>query len=202
MTKLLLATNNSGKLTEYRQLLEGIPFTLVSLAQEGINQPVEESQDTIEGNARLKAVAYASLSRLLTLADDSCLEVDALGGEPGVRSARYLGEKVSFKERMAHILKLLEGTPWEKRTARFRCVVALATPAGGARLFYGECPGFIAREPKGDKGFGYDPIFYLPQLGKTMAELTMDEKNRVSHRGQAARKAWTALEHQKEAIHP
>ena len=110
-----------------------------------------------------------------------------------MRSARYLGENVSFKDRMAHILKRLEGTPWEKRTARFRCFIALAAPAGDVRLFYGECPGFIALAPRGEEGFGFDPIFYLPQLGKTMAELSMEEKNLLSHRGQAGLKARAAL---------
>lgn len=200
MRKLLLATNNQGKISEYYQLLEGIPFKLVSLAEEGIDYVVEETGETIEQNARLKATDYASLSQLLTLADDSSLEVDALGGEPGVRSARYLGEKVSFGERMEHILARLEGTPWEKRSARFRCFIALAIPEDSVELFYGECPGFIALESKGNKGFGYDPIFYLPELGKTMAEIPPEMKDHVSHRGQAARKARAALEHQQEAV--
>lgn len=200
MRKLLLATNNQGKISEYYQLLEGIPFKLVSLAEEGIDYIVEETGETIEQNARLKATAYASLSQLLTLADDSSLEVDALNREPGVRSARYLGEKVSFGERMEHILARLEGTPWEKRSARFRCFIALTIPGDSVELFYGECPGFIALEPKGSKGFGYDPIFYLPELGKTMAEIPPELKDQVSHRGQAARKARAALEHQQEAV--
>jgi XTP/dITP diphosphohydrolase len=201
MRKLLLATNNRGKLSEYYQLLGGIRLRLMSLAEEGINYIVEETKETIEENARLKAVTYASSSQLLTLADDSSLEVDALGREPGVRSARYLGEKVSFKERMDYILARLEETPWEKRSARFRCFVAIATPEGSVELFYGECPGFIALESKGSLGFGYDPIFYLPEYGKTMAELPPAMKNQVSHRGQAARKARAVLEHQQEAVH-
>lgn len=193
MTKLLLATNNSGKLTEYRQLLEGIPFTLVSLAQKGINQPVEETQDTIEGNARLKAVTYASLSRLLTLADDSGLEVDALGGAPGVRSRRFAGEEASDEERITLLLEKLKGVAWEKRSARFRCVMAIADLRRKVRLCEGECRGIIAFEPRGRGGFGYDPVFYLPELGKTMAELPPEVKNEISHRAMAAQQAREVL---------
>ncbi|MDP2916880.1 MAG: XTP/dITP diphosphatase [Dehalococcoidia bacterium] len=189
MPKLLVATNNKGKLNEYRSLLEGIPFELVSPAEERICLEVKESGKTFEANATLKAKAFATVSGLLTLADDSGLEVDALGGEPGVMSARYAGEGASDEQRINYLLSKLKDVPREKRTARFRCVIAIAAPDGKVRLCSGECRGVIAFEPRGEHGFGYDPVFYFPELGKTMAELPMDIKNRVSHRGKAALEA-------------
>ena len=195
MPKLLLATKNRGKAREYARLLQGIPFELTDLAEEGIDIEVSETGATFEENAALKARACASCSRLIALADDSGLEVDALGGEPGVRSARYAGEGVSDRERIDFLLSKLVGVPWEERAARFRCVIAIATPEGEVDLCPGECRGIIAFEPKGENGFGYDPIFYLPELGRTMAEFTMEQKNEISHRGQAARRARRILEH-------
>ena len=186
--KLLLATNNQGKLREYKSLLKDVPLELVTLAQEGITTVVDEAGESLEENARLKATLLAAESQLLTLADDSGLEVDALGGEPGRLSARYAGEDASDQDRVNYLLARLQNVPWQKRSARFRCVIALATPKGEVELCSGECQGFIAFEPKGKQGFGYDPVFYLPELGKTMAELPLEIKNRVSHRGQAARK--------------
>lgn len=194
MPKLLLATKNPAKVREYWQLLQEIPYEIVTLANEGIDQVVDETEATLKENAALKAKAYASLSHLLTLADDSGLEVDALGGEPGALSARFAGEGASDKERIDYLLAKLLGIPWEQRTARFQCMIAIASLDGEVALCQGECQGIIAFEPKGDNGFGYDPIFYLPELGKTMAELSMDEKNEVSHRGQAVRKARRILE--------
>jgi XTP/dITP diphosphohydrolase len=131
---------------------------------------------------------------MLALADDSGLEVDALGGEPGPLSARYAGERASDRDRIDYLLSRLKGVPWEKRTARFRCVIALAVPGGNVEICSGECPGIITFTPKGKYGFGYDPIFYLPELGKTMAELPLAIKNQISHRGQAAHKAHQLLE--------
>jgi len=194
MPKLLLATKNPAKVREYWQLLQEIPYKIVTLAEEGIDQVVDETEATLKENAALKAKAYASLSHLLTLADDSGLEVDALGGEPGALSARFAGEGASDKERIDYLLAKLLGIPWEQRTARFQCIIAIAALDGEVALCQGECQGIIAFEPKGDNGFGYDPIFYLPELGKTMAELSMDEKNEVSHRGQAVKKARRILE--------
>ncbi len=192
--KLLLATNNKGKVREYRSLLEGIPYELVTLAERGINNSVAESGRSLEENARLKATTFASGSGLLTLADDSGLEVDALGGEPGHLSARYAGEGASDEERINYLLAKLKDVPWEKRTARFRCVIAIATPEGDVKLCSGECRGLVTFAPKGKHGFGYDPVFYFPELDKTMAELPLKTKNQVSHRGQAARKARQILE--------
>lgn len=191
--KLLLATNNQAKVREYRSLLQGIPYDLVTPAELGITDKVEESGGSLEENARLKATYYAKRRHLLSLADDSGLEVDALGGEPGPLSARYAGEGATDKERVDYLLLRLKDVPQEKRTARFRCVIALATPEGKMRLFSGERRGFITFEPRGEHGFGYDPIFYLPELDKTMAELPPEVKNQISHRGEAARKAAKAL---------
>ena len=194
MTRLLIATKNPAKVREYSRLLQGIPYEIVTLAEEGIYQVVDETGETLEENATLKAKSYACQSNLLTLADDSGLEVDALGGEPGVLSARFAGEGASDNERIDYLLAKLTSIPWEERTARFRCIIAIASPQGEVELCQGECRGIIAYEPKGENGFGYDPIFYLHRLEKTMAELTMDEKNEVSHRGQAVRKACRVLE--------
>lgn len=184
--RLLLGTNNKAKVREYRVLLEGIPYDIVTPADLGITLDIEESGATFEENASLKASAYSSMSSLIALADDSGLEVHALNGEPGVMSARYAGEGASDKERIEYLLAKMAGMPLQERDARFRCVIAIASPDGSITLCSGECPGVIALEPKGEGGFGYDPVFYLPQLGKTMAELSMDEKNEVSHRGKAA----------------
>jgi XTP/dITP diphosphohydrolase len=194
MPNLLLATTNRGKLREYHQLLKGLPFELVSPADEGIDIAVDEKKETFDENARLKAVTYSRLSGLVTLADDSGLEVAALGGGPGIVSARFAGEQASDTDRIEYLLARLKDVPWEKRTARFRCVIAVVTPEGETELCDGECQGLIAFEPKGENGFGYDPVFYLPELGKTIAELPLEIKNQVSHRGKAARKAYIILE--------
>ena len=282
--KLLIATGNPGKMREYAGLLQDAPFQLVSLADLGITHEVDETGETFEENAVLKASEYASLSGIRTLADDSGLEVDALGGEPGVFSARYgerpsvmgvkspltplyerggsdagpetleievsqepdrwhevgatkipLGTPLSDRDRVNLLLRNLEGVPWERRTARFRCVLAIWTPpsllerqqiagntdtpkcpigppfvkggwgdfalptskAGGSEsarggsitLLVGSVAGMIQYEPLGNEGFGYDPVFYLPSYGLTMAQLPLDEKNRISHRGNAVGKA-------------
>jgi len=194
MAKLLLGTNNQGKVREYMMLLRSLPFELVTPTEQGITTIVSEVGESLEENARLKATVLAEQSQLLTLADDSGLEVDALGGEPGRLSARYAGEGASDSDRVNYLLSRLENVPWPERSARFRCIIAVATPSGVVELCSGECQGFITFEPRGEEGFGYDPIFYLPRLDKTMAELPLEIKNQVSHRGQAARKAYYLLE--------
>jgi len=191
--KLLLATNNQGKVREYKSLLKDIPLELVSMAEQDITTVVDEVGDTMEENAGLKARSLAAESRLLTLADDSGLEVDALGGEPGILSARYAGENASDSDRVKYLLSRMENIPWEKRSARFRCIIALAEPEGEVEYFSGECRGIIAFEPCGGQGFGYDPVFFLPELGKTMAELSPEIKNSISHRARAAEKAGELL---------
>jgi XTP/dITP diphosphohydrolase len=196
--KLLLATNNQAKVREYKSLLSDLPYELVTLAEQGITIVVNEVGDSLEENARLKATVLAAESQLLTLADDSGLEVDALGGEPGRLSARYAGENASDKERVSYLLARLNGVPREKRTARFRCIIALATPDGKVEFCSGECQGLITFTARGEHGFGYDPVFYLPELDKTMAELPLAQKNQVSHRGQAARQVYQVLEKLRE----
>jgi len=192
--KLLLATNNQAKVREYQSLLKNLPFELVTLAKQGITTVVDEVGESLEENARLKATVLAVESQLVALADDSGLEVDALAGEPGRLSARYAGEGASDRDRINYLLSRLEGVPWEKRSACFRCVIAVATPSGEVELCSGECQGFITFEPRGEQGFGYDPVFHLPELDKTMAELPREIKNQVSHRGQAARRVYQVLE--------
>jgi len=196
MGYLLLATNNQGKVREYKSLLQTIPLELVTLAERGITTVVDEVGESLEENARLKATLLAAESQLLTLADDSGLEVDALGGEPGRLSARYAGEGASDRDRVNYLLSRLKDVPGEKRTACFRCVIAVATPGGEVELCTGECRGLITFESRGEQGFGYDPVFYLPELDKTMAELPLEIKNQVSHRGQAARKVYQVLRKQ------
>ena len=192
--KLLLATNNQAKVGEYKSLLSNLPFELVTLADLGITTRVNEVGESLEENARLKATVLAARSHLVALADDSGLEVDALDGEPGSLSARYAGEGASDRDRVKYLLSRLEGVLWEKRTACFRCVIAIATPNDKVEICSGERRGVITFEPRGEHGFGYDPVFYLPELGKTMAELPPEIKNQVSHRGQAARKVYQVLE--------
>ena len=192
--KLLLATNNQAKVHEYKSLLQNLPYELVTLAEQGITTVVNEAGETLEENAKLKATVLATESQLLALADDSGLEVDALDGEPGKLSARYAGEGASDRDRINYLLAKLKGVPWEKRAARFRCIIAIATPSSEVEICSGECHGFITFEPRGKQGFGYDPIFYLPELDKTMAELPLAIKNQVSHRGRATRKVYQVLD--------
>lgn len=192
--KLLIATHNPGKVREYRELLAGLSLEITYLDAEGISLEVEETGGTFAENAIQKAAAYARASDLWTWADDSGLEVDALGGGPGVHSARYAGPGASDADRRRRLLNALAGVPWNRRTARFRCVVALATPGGEVRTADGVCEGVIAFGPAGSNGFGYDPVFYLPERGATMAQLPPEEKNRISHRGRAAQKAALLLE--------
>ncbi len=184
--RLLIASANKGKVAEYRALLNGLDCELLSLADVGLDGDIPETGTTFEENARIKAVECAARSKLVTLADDSGLEVEALGGEPGIRSARYAGERATDAQRVAYLLRKLEGVPPERRSARFVCVIAIATPEGDVTFCHGECPGMIVTQPRGDRGFGYDPAFLLPEMGVTMAELPPEVKNRLSHRGRAA----------------
>jgi XTP/dITP diphosphohydrolase len=183
--RLLIATNNVGKAREYAELL-GSGFDLCRLSDVGLDNQIEETGETFMENACLKARAYGQASGLLTLADDSGLEVDALGSAPGVHSARYAGPGANDADRIRKLLAALDGVPWEKRTANFRCIIALSWPDGRLETFEGRCDGVIAFEPKGTNGFGFDPVFYMPEYDCTMAELPMDVKNRISHRGRAA----------------
>lgn len=189
MSTLLLATNNRGKRIEMQALLDGLDLVLVTPADIGLELEVEENGTTYAENAAKKAVAFAQASGLLSLADDSGLEVDALGGQPGLFSARFAPQPgATDADRRRYLLQRLEGKPrpW---MARFRCVVALCAPGGEVQLAEGICPGEIIPEERGHTGFGYDPVFLLPEYGQTMAELGMEIKNQVSHRARAVRAA-------------
>jgi XTP/dITP diphosphohydrolase len=188
--KLLVATNNPGKLEEYQHLLRDLPLEITSLGIEEINFEPEETGANFEENAILKASAFAEQSGLLTLADDSGLEIDKLGGAPGVHSARYGGTRRGEDVRRYElVLRQLENVERAERTARFRCVVALATPEGQVQTAEGTVEGVIALEPQGEHGFGYDPIFFIPEFDCTMAQLPPETKNRISHRARAAQAA-------------
>ncbi len=189
MPKFLLASSNPGKIREYRLLLDNLGYQIVTLSDQRIRKIATEQGDSYEQNAQIKATTYAKLSQLITLADDSGLEVDALHGKPGVHSARFAGEDATDADRVTKLLAMMDGIPWDERTANFKCVIAIATPEGELELCQGKCPGIISFEVRGENGFGYDPIFYLPELDKTMAELPLELKNQLSHRAQAARKA-------------
>jgi XTP/dITP diphosphohydrolase len=193
MKKLLLATNNKGKLREYRRLLRGIPFEIVTPLECGITADIAETGATFEENAIQKATTMASLSNLLTLADDSGLEVEALGGAPGPLSHRFAGKNADDTKRVEFLLAKLKAAPDKNRNAQFRCVIAIAEPAGRVEICSGACKGVIIDKPRGNNGFGYDPIFLVPEMGKTMAELTMAQKNKISHRARAAEKARAIL---------
>lgn len=188
-TKLLIATGNAHKMREYCDLLNGLPIALTSLLEQGITVEVEEHGSTFQENAAIKASTYCSISGRLTLADDSGLEVDVLGGEPGIYSSRYAGPDVSDGERIEFLLSKMRDVPWEHRKAHFRAVIAVAAPEGGLWICEGRCEGYVAFEPRGKHGFGYDPVFYLPDIGLTMAELPPFKKNQISHRAEAACKA-------------
>jgi XTP/dITP diphosphohydrolase len=184
-TTILIATKNHGKLREVRSILAGLPLAFATLDQfPDLPEPVEDA-DTFEGNAERKALHYARLTGLWTLADDSGLEVDALGGAPGVYSARYAGRQGDDAANNAKLIRELSKVPDEKRTARFRCAVVLASPAGVLATGCGTFEGEIVDQPKGNNGFGYDPHFFVPKLGMTAAELPPEQKNRVSHRARA-----------------
>jgi len=193
MPKLLLASANQGKVKEYRFLLGNLGYQITTLAEQGISKVAIESGNSYEQNAQMKATTYAKLSQLISLTDDSGLEVDVLNGEPGIHSARFAGRDATDTGRVTALLARLDGVPWERRTAHFTCVIAIATPKDELELCSGECHGIIAFEPRGNSGFGYDPIFYLPKMGKTMAELPLEIKNQISHRAQASQKARQVL---------
>lgn len=186
MKTLLLATGNPGKVAEFRALLDLPNWTLVTPRELGVDWvPPEETGDTFAENARLKAQSLAAQAGLPALADDSGLCVDALGGAPGVHSARWAGEGVTDAERTSRLLERLVGVPPDERTARFVCAVALALPDGSVVVEEGVCEGLITGHPRGQLGFGYDPIFSVPALGQTFAEMAAEDKNRVSHRALA-----------------
>lgn len=189
---LLIATHNTGKRQEYQNIFEGLPFDLMMLDDAGITTDVPETGDTFTQNALIKARAYASMGGLPTLADDSGLAVDALEGFPGVYSARWAGP--TDADRYEALLEKMSDVPWTGRQAQFVCVVALVLPDGREFTEQGTVDGRILFAPRGNGGFGYDPIFYVEEAGCTMAELSREEKNSLSHRGRAAQALRPVLE--------
>lgn len=187
MQKIVLATNNPHKSEEIRAILKDLPFKILTASDFPDFPDPDETGATLEENARLKAVAIHRATGLWALADDSGLEVDALDGAPGVISARFAGEECTFADNNRKLLDLMMDVPDSHRGARFRCVAALAKSTADVTLFSGEVCGVITREIHGDGGFGYDPVFYVPELGCTFAEATSEAKNLISHRGRAFR---------------
>ncbi len=187
MKKIILATNNNNKLKEIRQMLEGSDVEVISLKEAGITKDVEETGTTFKENATIKAEEICKLTGEPVLADDSGLEVDFLDGAPGIYSSRFMGEDTPYSEKNKAIIEKLDGVEVRNRGARFRCVMALVFPDGRQFHTEGTMEGIIANEPAGENGFGYDPIVFLPEYGKTSAQLLPEEKNSISHRGQALR---------------
>jgi len=185
MKQILMATKNVGKINEFRHLMEPHGITVLSLLDINYEDEIEETGSTFEENALIKAREIAIQYQVMTIADDSGLEIDALEGRPGVFSARYAGDARSDEANVDKILFEMKDVPESERYARFVCVLAVVDREGKELVVRGECTGLILNEKRGTSGFGYDPIFYLPALGKTMAQLSKDEKNAISHRGNA-----------------
>ena len=186
--EVIVASRNKGKVREIRDALEGLNLRILALSNFPGAPEVEEDGKSFTENALKKARFYSKYFGKLVLADDSGLEVDSLKGQPGVRSARYAGERASAEENNQKLLREIQGVPISRRGAGFKCIIAIASPDGREAIAEGSCRGRIGLREKGKKGFGYDPLFILPQYGRTMAELSLEEKNRVSHRGKALRK--------------
>lgn len=196
MKKLIFATGNENKMKEIRMILGDLDYEILSMKEAGISLDIVEDGSTFEENAIIKAKAISELANCLVLADDSGLEVDYMDKMPGIMSARWLGEDTSYTVKNAKIIENLQGVPDEKRTARFVCAIAAAFPDGQVITKRGTIEGIIGYEERGSNGFGYDPIFFLPEYGKTTAELSPEEKNKISHRGRALEAIKTALTNQ------
>lgn len=191
---IIFATGNEGKMHEIRRILGDMDMKILSMKEAGLETDIVEDGTSFEENAIIKAKAIAALTDHIVLADDSGLEIDYLNGEPGIYSARYMGENTSYDIKNANLIERLEGVKDEDRGARFVCVIAAALPDGEILTARGVVEGRIAYEPKGENGFGFDPIFYLPEYGCTTAELSEEEKNEISHRGRALRNMRQQLE--------
>ena len=185
MPRIIFATSNEGKMREIRQIMQDSEYEVVSLKEAGISADIVENGTTFEENAVIKASAIAKLTGELAMADDSGLEVDYMDKAPGIYSARFLGEDTSYDIKNTYILDKLKGVPQEERSARFVCAIALAKPDGTAITRKATIEGYIGYEIRGENGFGYDPIFMVPEFDKTTAELSMEEKNKISHRAKA-----------------
>ncbi len=185
--KIIFATKNPGKMEEIRMILGDLNLPVLSMKEAGIDLDIVENGTTFEENAKIKAKAVAEKTDAIVLADDSGLEIDYLNKEPGIYSARYMGEDTSYEIKNQNLIDRLQGVPDEKRTARFVCAIAAALPDGRVLTSRGTIEGIIGYESRGNGGFGYDPIFYLPEYGCSTAELTAEKKNELSHRGKALR---------------
>lgn len=187
MKKIIFATGNQGKMKEIREILSDLDAEVLSMKEAGVEADIVEDGKTFEENAVIKARTVCELTGEIALADDSGLEIDYLNKEPGIYSARYMGEDTSYHIKNANLIQRLEGVPDEQRTARFVCAIAAVFPDGTVKTVRAAMEGRIGYEEKGENGFGYDPIFYLPEYGCTSAELTLEQKNEISHRGKALR---------------
>lgn len=185
MKRIIFATANAGKMREIREILADLPVQVVSMKEAGIQADIVEDGKTFSENAVIKAKAIMEMTGEVVLADDSGLEIDYLNKEPGIYSARYMGEDTSYRVKNANLIARLSGVPDEKRTARFVCAIAAAFPDGTVKITEGTIEGRIGYEEKGENGFGYDPIFYVPEYGCSTAQLSEEEKNKISHRGKA-----------------
>lgn len=198
MERMIFATGNENKMVEIREILGELPLEILSMKQAGITADIVEDGNTFEENALIKAREVCKLAGEMVMADDSGLEIDYLNGEPGIYSARYMGEETSYRIKNQNLIERLQGVPDEQRTARFVCAIAAAFPDGREMVVRGTIEGRIGYEERGENGFGYDPIFYLPERGMSTAELSPEDKNSISHRGNALRKMKALLE--KEAL--
>jgi len=194
--RIVFATANEGKMREIREILKSLDTEILSIKEAGVDVHIVEDGDTFEANAVIKAKAVWEKTGGIVLADDSGLEIDYLNGEPGVYSARYLGEDTSYEIKNWNLIHRLNGVEKEKRSARFACVIAAVLPDGRVLTTRGTMEGYIAWEPAGEGGFGYDPILMLPEYEKTSAEITMEQKNEISHRGKALRAMKELLENE------
>lgn len=188
MKKIIFATGNQNKMREIREIYEDLGYEILSMKEAGISVDIVEDGKTFEENALIKARAIADQVDAIALADDSGLEIDYLNKEPGIYSARYMGEDTSYDIKNANLIERLDGVPKEKRTARFVCAVAAVFPDGSEKVVRGTIEGYIGWEPEGENGFGYDPIFYVDAYGCSTAAMSREEKNAISHRGNALRK--------------
>lgn len=191
--RIIFATGNRDKMKEIRAILADLGMEILSMKEAGLASDIVEDGATFEENAEIKARAVAGLCRDIVLADDSGLEIDALGGEPGIYSARYMGEDTSYRVKNMNLIDRLAGVPDERRTARFVCAIAVVFPNGSCEVVRGTIEGRIGYEERGSNGFGYDPIFIAPEYGCTTAELSEEQKNRISHRGKALEKMKTII---------
>lgn len=187
MARIIFATGNSGKMREIREILSDLPYEVVSMKEAGVEADIVEDGTTFEENALIKAKTIAKLTGEIAMADDSGLEVDYLDKAPGIYSARFLGEDTSYDIKNKYLIDKLEGVEGKERSARFVCAIACVWPDGKERVCRATIEGELAKAPAGENGFGYDPIFYVPEFGKTTAQLSLEEKNEISHRAKALR---------------